>query len=202
MLVVEEDSPKARLDSWGQAVAEVHSDDRRSSHDDDGRLDHQVVDQWVGSGGEGRLGGLVVEHPPPRRLEGHDHHFRPSRAKRPTEEFPARGFSKNPFLLFESSFFCRWIDADDDNGGVLARVLRFPHLPVVVFSYATVSGARTEVVAGSLLLLVTEDFVVLVTWYWILKLIGNWSIWRRMHLFQHDPPSHGTSEDRKSRHRR
>ena len=111
LVVVEEDSPKARLNSWGQAVAEVHSDDRRSSHDDDERLDHQVVDQWVGSGGKGRLlGGLAVEHPPPRLLlEGpqHDHqHFRRSRAMWPTEEFPARVFSKkNPVFLFESSFF-------------------------------------------------------------------------------------------------
>jgi hypothetical protein len=85
---------------------------------------------------------------------------------------------------------------------VLARVLPFPHdLPVVVFSHGTVSGARTDVVAGgSLLLLLTgELFVVLVPWYWILKLIGNWSSWRRMHLFH--PPTMGrgpSAEDRKS----
>jgi hypothetical protein len=113
---------------------------------------------------------------------------------RPTAEFPARGFSKkNPVLFKATSFFDRWwIDAHDDDGGVLlARVLAsFSCLivPSSVFSHATVSsGARTHVVAGSLLLLVTGDFVVLVTWYWILKLIGNWPSWRRMHLFH--PPS-------------
>jgi hypothetical protein len=85
-------------------------------------------------------------------------HFRPSRAMMQPTEFPARGFSKNhPVFLFESSFFDRWIGAHDDNGGVLARVLPFPHRPVVVFSHATVSGAQTHVVAGSLLLLVTGD---------------------------------------------
>jgi hypothetical protein len=82
-------------------------------------------------------------------------------------EFPARGFSKNPVFLFEAtSFFDKWIDAHDDDGGVLVRVLPFPHdLPVVFFlSHATVSGAQTppHVVAGSLLLLVTGEFVVLV----------------------------------------
>ncbi len=89
----------------------------------------------VGSGGEGHgLGGLAVEHPPP--LEGHhDQHssFRgPSGAMQPTE-FPARGFSKNPVLFEATSFFVdRWIDAHDDDGGVLACVLPFPHLPAVV----------------------------------------------------------------------
>ena len=96
---------KARLlllVDWGPAVlAEVHSD-RRSSEQDDERLDHQevLVDQWVRSGGEGHgLGGLVVEHPP-SLLEGHDQHFRPSRAMMRPTEFPARGFSKNPVFLF------------------------------------------------------------------------------------------------------
>ncbi len=76
-------------------------------------------------------------------MHQHDHHFRPSRAMRPTEEFPARGFSKNPVLFEATSFFDRWIDAHDDDGGVLARVLPFPHLPVlVVISHATQSLAR------------------------------------------------------------
>jgi hypothetical protein len=78
----------------------------------------------------------------------------------------ARGFSKNPVFSFEATrFFDKWIDAHDDDGGVLVRVLPFPHdlVPVVVFSHATVSaGAHTHVVAGSLLLLVTGEFVVLV----------------------------------------
>ena len=38
---------------------------------------------------------------------------------------------------------------------------------------------------GFLLPRVTQDVVVLVPWYWMLKLIGNWWSWRRIHLFQH-----------------
>jgi hypothetical protein len=122
---------------------------------------------------------------------------------RPTE-FPARGFPKDTLLFFEPSFF-DMIDTHHDDGGVLARVLPFPHdLPVVVFSHGTaVSGARTDVVAGSsLLLLVTGEFVVLVPWYWILKLIGNWSSWKRDALFVPSAVGRPRIENLKSRHRR